>query len=357
MEVISGNGDQNKNQYYQGILLSSVSESRSSTVFWSVVYGGGGEEEDSDKCCVGGGDITTLHLTKLDFPDHLDAVKPGVNGATAACRLSNSCHGLVCVVVSRDTVVIWNPSLQEYKVIPMSSSTFSSSSSDDIFGIGYDSVTDDYKIVRFPSIHCDSEHSPRNRIEVFSLKKTNSWKTIQDSRGGHGDFPYLVLQHSRAITVNGRPHWNEDTNILYFDASQECLGEMSWPETTGMGTGLVIESLQQLRGWLGVHMSEMWSHHELWIMKEYGVKESWTRLLRIPAMMPEPTGSPNADVFLPLEPFRVTRDGNVLLKLAHHGFFLYNPKNGTYKKFNLPQEITSYIEDIPYVESAVSPLK
>ncbi|TXG72103.1 hypothetical protein EZV62_000682 [Acer yangbiense] len=349
MEVIlspkicrSGNGDHvlqkflgkiNHQNHYQGILLSE-----SSSTIWSVVYV---EEEDKDeyeddKKCVG--DITTtLHLTELDFPMKVKC------GLGAGCRLSNSCNGLVCVVVFWDSVVLWNPSIQDYRRIPTRTSrVLSDDNHNDIFGLGYDSITDDYKIVRFPGIHCNSEHSPRNWIQVFSLKK-NSWRTIQDgSRSGSNDFPYLVLQHSTAITVNGRPHWDETFHILYFDASQECLGEMPWPETDN--NELVIKSLQEFRGYLGVLMStELWTQHELWVLKEYGVKESWTRFLRIPSM-PVP-GSPNN--FLSLEPFCFTKDGKVLLKLDDHGFYLYNPKSGTYKTFNIPQEITNFYREIP----------
>ncbi|KAK3190110.1 hypothetical protein Dsin_029671 [Dipteronia sinensis] len=77
-------------------------------------------------------------------------------GLGAGCRLSNSCNGLVCVVVFWDSVVLWNPSIQDYRRIPTRTSrVLSDANHNDIFGLGYDSITDDYKIVRFPGIHCN----------------------------------------------------------------------------------------------------------------------------------------------------------------------------------------------------------
>ncbi|KAK9938561.1 hypothetical protein M0R45_015290 [Rubus argutus] len=81
-----------------------------------------------------------------------------------------SCHGLICLAIDDYTIVLWNPSTGESNLLP--EPTLETYKSDENFyGFGYDSTTQDYKIVRGD----DFEIFPEFYFEVFSLK-TGSWR-------------------------------------------------------------------------------------------------------------------------------------------------------------------------------------
>ncbi|WRX22646.1 hypothetical protein QQP08_015133 [Theobroma cacao] len=56
-----------------------------------------------------------------------------------------SCHGLVAVALEKDKVFLWNPSTGDYKKLP--DPCFPSSGALYCHGFGYDSSTDDYKVL------------------------------------------------------------------------------------------------------------------------------------------------------------------------------------------------------------------
>ncbi|MFQ6647116.1 hypothetical protein Gotur_019251, partial [Gossypium turneri] len=74
-----------------------------------------------------------------------------------------ACHGLLCLLdPSKDKAAIWNPSTREFKILPPSSiqrppnfSPFEETylTLDDVSfndaAFGFDSKTDDYKVIRF----------------------------------------------------------------------------------------------------------------------------------------------------------------------------------------------------------------
>jgi hypothetical protein len=85
--------------------------------------------------------------------------------------------------------------------------------------------------------------------------------------------------------------------------------------------------------------------NDVWIMKEYGNKESWTKLFNIPYMR----DSSKPKVFA--KAIYVFEDDQVLLELydSDLNLVLYNPRSGTFKATNL--------KNIPEVcvESLISP--
>ncbi|KAE9453271.1 hypothetical protein C3L33_14825, partial [Rhododendron williamsianum] len=92
-------------------------------------------------------------------------------------RLWGSCNGLICLSNQEKGIFLWNPSTKKHWKLPVcpieTVPTFSSNVVNAVYGFGYDSVTDDYKVVRVVQHHgvafMDSE------VWVYSLK-SNSWK-------------------------------------------------------------------------------------------------------------------------------------------------------------------------------------
>lgn len=116
--------------------------------------------------------------TKLEFPtvEQHDAEK--------WVKVLSSCDGLLLVSRSDKSVFLLNPSTRECKKLPIcpffqkSINEFTSNPC----GIGYDSSTDDYKVVIFSYRSYDySVGSYITNVDVYSLK-TNAWRRIEDSQ-------------------------------------------------------------------------------------------------------------------------------------------------------------------------------
>ncbi|GLT39834.1 hypothetical protein SLA2020_140030 [Shorea laevis] len=67
-----------------------------------------------------------------------------------------SCNGLICLVYDSDDVVLWNMVTKDYHIIerPICRGWYDGWS----FGFGYDSINDNYKVVRLECIQ--GRHSP-----------------------------------------------------------------------------------------------------------------------------------------------------------------------------------------------------
>ncbi|KAI8561474.1 hypothetical protein RHMOL_Rhmol04G0342700 [Rhododendron molle] len=107
-----------------------------------------------------------------------------------------------------------------------------------------------------------------------------------------------------------------------------------------------------------IHRPE--SHFDVWVMKKYGVRESWTKLFVVPNV-------PGALFFEYYELLCFTKDGEVVLRLKLEAsvpskmkkleeslkLVIYNPKQKT-KRFGMPQDWKGFDVAL-YVESLVSP--
>lgn len=84
-----------------------------------------------------------------------------------------SCDGLVCLSnKGRDVAYLWNPSTKQCRMLPAPNKNLSRW---DVFlGLGFDSFSNDYKLLRI-----GSRFPPRRiQAELYS-SKANSWKEIQ----------------------------------------------------------------------------------------------------------------------------------------------------------------------------------
>lgn len=135
---------------------------------------------------------------------------------------------MLCIV-TYDFLLIWNPLIKEYRCLSFCHPKVPYFK--DIYGIGYDSAADDYKVFRAP----ENKFHQHQSVEVFSLK-SNSWKIIQDN------FPYFASYSVCSLIVtNGGIHWvarrdiDYETVIVYFDVVGEKLGEIPLPHIKDMG--------------------------------------------------------------------------------------------------------------------------
>ncbi|KAK8475066.1 hypothetical protein V6N12_035237 [Hibiscus sabdariffa] len=204
----------------------------------------------------------------------------------ALCRASDSLllgsfNGLVCLHFRKGDVskfILWNPSIQ--KCISLPRPRFS----DDVhinFGFGFDSITNDYKLV----IIGFEEDGAWIKPFLFSLNQ-NCWKRVNAIPPNYAFDPAEIS----LPFVNGAVHWIgyqkrnnvRSTNvILGFDLSAEEFFEISLPESLiGLGP-MDLSTMKYGESSIAVLKRDPGNVHELWVMKEYGVVGSWTKVLKL----------------------------------------------------------------------------
>ncbi|XP_010451545.1 PREDICTED: F-box/kelch-repeat protein At3g06240-like [Camelina sativa] len=155
---------------------------------------------DFDSIRDGCGGIRDLTAVVLDDPlkeDEYDLkLDSGVIYRTSSVYISGSSNGLVLVRMASNAngVFLCNPTTGESKRLPDVPEYLRSSSSETWFsyGFGFDSLTNDYKVV-----NC-IDHG--NDYYVYSLKK-DSW------RRRICNIPYTGVSLTSSVELNGAIHW------------------------------------------------------------------------------------------------------------------------------------------------------
>ncbi|KAL7130408.1 hypothetical protein ABFS83_13G132000 [Erythranthe nasuta] len=287
-----------------------------------------------------------VYTVDLDSLDKAHVVKPPFYYKTVDC-ISNSCNGIVLVI--SDPPVLWNPFSRDYKVLPQCSAEYPVV--DEYYtkttcGFGYDSIKDDYKIVRVVEYRNKSSHVWMNSKTMIYGLKSNSWREIED-------FPYplpFLKGHWRAF-VSGAMHTLVEeydrgyrARIMAFSVESEKHYEVAMPP--GFRTRTFELNLDSIEGRLCLVCTNR-SRAVIWVMNEYGVKESWTKLVSIcPPLIEE------GDFVKPLA-YSGDRD-KILLNCEDKRLFWYDLRKKSIEDVLVDgMPFVFYAE--PCVESLISP--
>ncbi|XP_010436617.1 PREDICTED: F-box/kelch-repeat protein At3g06240-like [Camelina sativa] len=176
---------------------------------------------------------------------------------------------------------------------------------------------------------------------VYSLK-TDSWRRICN-------MPYKEVRFTSSVELNGAIHWipvlggvETQNEVTAFDLNTKKLRVMSIPDL-GEGCehnyGRCIVST--LTGRLSVVHWCFKIHDVIWVMNDYGVESSWTKIrisVSLESMKPQPLCS--------------TKNGEAVLLLDGH-LVMYNSERSTSRilKISGVKSGNTYT----YVESLISP--
>ncbi|KAJ7967793.1 F-box protein [Quillaja saponaria] len=219
----------------------------------------------------------------LSSPNHVNKLAQLPNARDCSLRMVGSCDGLLCLSNVDNEVVLWNVATRERRQVPDNpimypdNFTFYANCDQDFnvaYGFGYDSGNEDYKVVRMLQFY-DINDNHEKIVEVFSLK-SNAWKRAPD-------FPYfLYWGYQWGTYANGNLHWllsEQHINILQlivaFDISVEKYRQMPLPNISDY----FLLKLREFEGCLCLLC--IYGAHEkidVWVMKQYGVKESWVKM-------------------------------------------------------------------------------
>ncbi|XP_075477698.1 F-box/kelch-repeat protein At3g06240-like isoform X2 [Primulina tabacum] len=232
-------------------------------------------------------------LNDLDFPTRICSNFRSYSHVP----IYGPCNGLVCIPVD-NIIFLCNPALREFKPLPPPSITcpmgyrilaFE-------FGFGFDPNTGAYKVMQISQIREDYyeglrlylEHNYKDCLnlddyESFDLydSASNSWKHIDE------ELPKINFMPSFQTFFGGAMHWyaaNDNINvyILCFDIRTEAFQLLDFPDDFPKAEDLA--SLTVLNENLALIGFPLWREEpepsqviEIWVMKQYGVKESWTK--------------------------------------------------------------------------------
>ncbi|KAF2306034.1 hypothetical protein GH714_009863 [Hevea brasiliensis] len=199
-------------------------------------------------------------------------------------RVLGSCNGLLCICNVVDDIALWNPSIRKYTVLPflpIELKRYLGTCTCRVcaFGLGHDPVNDDYKVVRIAQFGGGNGKFFESEVKVYSLRR-NSWRRI-------GDMPYCVLYPgANGVFACGALHWlvsqgpesNVANIIVALDLGVEDYREVPQPEFRDRNFN---RDIGVLGGCLCLLANFQGQRVDLWVMKEYGMKESWTKLFSV----------------------------------------------------------------------------
>ncbi|QHN80206.1 hypothetical protein HN51_057311 [Arachis hypogaea] len=240
-------------------------------------------------------------------------------------RMIGSCNGLLCLH-DEERAMLWNP------CTGFTSQPLEIGGIFFVCGFGYDHVNDKYKLFLNFLVEEKKSGGPVTRIFTFGPKCT--WRTIQD-------FPHrlcdpgkkAILSNLVGLFVSGTGTLNwllcssrtSFVAVLSLDLVKETYSQISLPSRDSDDALRVFPQLATLRGCLAVCYETKKTHWTLWIMMEYGVPESWTKL----AIIPHHPLLLNPPLNCALEPMYMLKN-NVLLVISPNGkFVLCNLNDGS----------------------------
>lgn len=278
-------------------------------------------------------DEITLSPTKLSFADHPDSWT----------WVHASCDGLVLVTANIDHDFVINPITREIREVPGSPFAYDQCSTHPS-GLGYDSVSDDYKIVtlfHYDPRDYECEGPVETFVNVYSLK-VGSWKRIEIYPYDHWPCNAGVY----AFFLNGCIHWlarrttDGELAIVAFDLAEEKFREVPHLSSVVRKKLMFEYRLAVLGGCLCL-FNEKGSDH-IWMMNEYGVQESWTKFT---------INYPEARQVWPL----CLLGQEEVVVVTEKKLVVYNLKEGTAKNIVVRGIVEGFNVDVSFLESLVSP--
>ncbi|XP_026444341.1 F-box/kelch-repeat protein At3g06240-like [Papaver somniferum] len=189
-------------------------------------------------------------------------------------------HWISTTKGSCEEFYIWNSVTQGCEKIPMTREVKIKNL--DGYGFGYDNKTDDYKLVMVAA----NWATKCSDVEVYTLG-TKSWRRIE-SIPYSLDYPRYYLE---GVKFNGALHWLAHafeegyvyTKLVSFDIVHEKFEELALPEAPMPYLEEPLEDntfnmrLGVFEGCLCLVFHVFSIRVDVWMMQEYGVRESWVK--------------------------------------------------------------------------------
>ncbi|KAM0985059.1 hypothetical protein ACFX13_012593 [Malus domestica] len=259
-------------------------------------------------------------------------------GAMPEFRLINSCNGLLCFSgANRDyPCFVCNPILGEYITIPHTDNTRNRNSCFFV-GLGFSSAMNEYKVLRMTN---------GTEAEVYTIG-SGVWRSIGNAPGDIDQLPFNAFLH-------GALHW-----VSYSSKSPEFIHSFDFE--TEQFRPLPVPSLpvnqfsdcfllEVIGGCLHLCVfGDDCSKFDMWVMKEYGVQKSWTKVLVFEKLY-DCVEELCCDVY---EPIMYLSNGEILMLYNNRAIVCYNGERKSFREIKITWTQAPF-EAIAYSPSFVS---
>ncbi|OMO88931.1 hypothetical protein COLO4_20026 [Corchorus olitorius] len=281
--------------------------------------------------------------------------------------LASSCNGLLCLLDYHRSFepCIYNPFTANFLELPH----LTRHHNFQVLGFGFHPITKEYKLVEisYTIYTCGGSFG---RLDPSPFKSDVHILTLGSSTWRHlGTVPYHVhSQQKSQARINGKLlHWvswmknRRSTIIISFDMETEKFHEIPLPDCCS-SSNKPTEGFDQvvvIRGCLSaVRYGNDSEELEIWVMKEYGVKESWSKEFSIGAYVPKILLERDESEFLiysrsylhrkQTRVMCMLRSGELLLEYRNKALVVYDPHCKTFKDVQLTFEgiPTFFIVDV-----------
>ncbi|XP_059277901.1 F-box protein CPR1-like [Lycium ferocissimum] len=232
-------------------------------------------------------------------------------------------------------ILIWKrlpygtPSTRKYKNLPFLNHLNVN------LGLGYDVINDDYKVVRIVQFLGSEKGSVRSDVYVYSLR-SSCWRGVDEELVNY----YIRHEDQSGTYLNGSLHWiargmnKLEPLIVAFDLGTEKWRLVPHPPYTGtrfivklklvvLGSSLCAY-YRYLDSYEDLGYVEVLDHVDIWVMKEYGVNDSWTMVASLE--------QPDKQIGRTVVPLAYSKNGEEILVEQNNRRFMLTSINGDYVK-------------------------
>ncbi|KAL0414712.1 UNVERIFIED_CONTAM: F-box protein CPR1 [Sesamum radiatum] len=264
-----------------------------------------------------------------------------------------SCDGLVLMLLDDFEKFLVNPITLQMVKVPKSPLALKRKESFSMHGFGYDSSSDDYKVVTLSYYDTNNQHRSNDTfVDVYSVKR-GVWKRVDSSPYDHvvPPLPHWAMYEKTlcpGVFLNGAIHWLARSRkpgfpsvISAFNLAQEVFVEI--PAPGGVDVQMfVLHKLAVLGGCLCLIDARENGRMDVWTMKEYGLRESWTKL------------SIDCEWEF-VKPLCLIGDEEVVLVTHFDKLIVYNRREGTFRDMVVEGAPGDATDGCAFMGSLVSP--
>ncbi|KAL7081115.1 hypothetical protein ACP275_14G019300 [Erythranthe tilingii] len=249
--------------------------------------------------------------------------------------IRGSCNGLLLVTAGVNLPYLWNPTTKKSKKIDLPLGFYEEevqlgpNNQGNIFGsprrynyaygFGYDESNDDYKIVcnKASPWNRNPNLSRMNHTLMYS-SKTNSWKKIEN-------FPKSLCVCGSGKFVAGRLHWlcrMDGFEIICLNLTEEKYKIVGVPQSFTNNAKFKVVNLEELGGYLSLTYISDRADVDVWVMTEYGKRESWSKVWTLSNFVSAPADRVNGRPM----PLLWRKNGDIAVAFGSE-IVVYNGKN------------------------------